>query len=324
MQESYVATAQNEGTDNSIITLIEVLGLLVVAIALIGLVGTLTLALIERGREVGILRCLGASARQVRRVFNAEAAVMATAGWALGSLLGYALFLGLLAFVKHDFGITLVKVFPLLSIPVALVVVVRSHAARHPPDPAPRDSDRSRPRPALRVGPMRNRPRRLSAREAAVKATRAERTNAEDGQVDDDDGEPDDDDRPGSLIVAEGDARRDRADHHGTEGQEGLLRGELAAGVSGSPVPRVPAARTVGRWLAGALVKGDALIDATVDLGADPLDQARRYCFVVAAAEVAERPDRRGDFLFPARVQHMNNAMERRAVSQSRQHPRSR
>jgi putative ABC transport system permease protein len=123
MQESYVATAQNESTNNSIITLIEVLGLLVVIIALIGLVGTLTLALIERGREVGILRCLGASARQVRRVFNAEAVVMATAGWALGSLLGYALFLGLVAFVQHDFGITLVKVFPLLSIPVALVVV---------------------------------------------------------------------------------------------------------------------------------------------------------------------------------------------------------
>jgi ABC-type lipoprotein release transport system permease subunit len=101
-----------------------VLGLLVVGIALIGLVGTLTLALIERGREVGILRCLGASARQVRRVFSAEAVVMATAGWALGSLLGYALFLGLMAFVAHDFGVTFVKVFPLLSIPVALVVVV--------------------------------------------------------------------------------------------------------------------------------------------------------------------------------------------------------
>ena len=124
MQESYVETAQNEGTNNSIITLIEVLGLLVVGIALIGLVGTLTLALIERGREVGILRCLGASARQVRRVFSAEAVVMATAGWALGSLLGYALFLGLMAFVAHDFGVTFVKVFPLLSIPVALVVVV--------------------------------------------------------------------------------------------------------------------------------------------------------------------------------------------------------
>ena len=123
MQESYVVTAQNEGDNNSIVTLIEVLGLLVVGIALIGLVGTLTLALIERGREVGILRCLGASARQVRRVFSTEAVVLATAGWALGSLLGYVLFLGLMAFVAHDFGVTFVRVFPLLSIPVALVVV---------------------------------------------------------------------------------------------------------------------------------------------------------------------------------------------------------
>ena len=94
--------------------------------------------------------------------------------------------------------------------------------------------------------------------------------------------------------------------------------------MSGRPVPRVLAARAVGRWLADALVPGDALVDATVDLGADPLDQARRYRVVIAAAEVAVCPDRRGDFLFPARVQHLTNATERRAVSQSGQHPRSR
>ena len=33
-------------------------------------------------------------------------------------------FLGLVAFVEHDFGITVVKVFPVLSVPVALVAVV--------------------------------------------------------------------------------------------------------------------------------------------------------------------------------------------------------
>ena len=124
IQKSYVETAQNESGNNSIVTLVEVLGLLVVGIALIGLVGTLTLALIERTREVGILRCLGAGARQIRRVFNAEAVVMATAGWALGSLLGYALFLGLVAFVEHDFGFPVTKVFPVLSVPVALVAVI--------------------------------------------------------------------------------------------------------------------------------------------------------------------------------------------------------
>jgi ABC-type antimicrobial peptide transport system permease subunit len=49
---------------------------------------------------------------------------MATAGWALGSLLGYALFLGLVAFVEHDFGFPVTTVFPVLSVPVALVAVV--------------------------------------------------------------------------------------------------------------------------------------------------------------------------------------------------------
>ena len=124
IQKSYVETAQNASANNSIVVLLEALGLLVVGIALIGLVGTLSLALLERTREVGILRCLGAGARQIRRVFNAEAAVIATAGWALGSVLGYLLFLGLTAFVEHDFGVAVVKVFPLLSVPAALVAVV--------------------------------------------------------------------------------------------------------------------------------------------------------------------------------------------------------
>jgi putative ABC transport system permease protein len=124
IQKSYVVTEQNANANNSIVILLEVLGLLVVGIALIGLVGTLTLALMERTREVGILRCLGAGARQVRRVFNAEAVVMAMAGWALGSVLGYALFVALITFVDHDFGTTIAQVFPVWSVPVALVAVV--------------------------------------------------------------------------------------------------------------------------------------------------------------------------------------------------------
>jgi ABC-type lipoprotein release transport system permease subunit len=58
---------------------------------------------------VGILRCLGARARQIRRVFTTEAVVIA-AGWALGSLLGYALFLALIAFVEHEFRLTVTRV----------------------------------------------------------------------------------------------------------------------------------------------------------------------------------------------------------------------
>ncbi len=124
IQKSYVETVQNASANNAIIAVLEALGLIVVGIALIGLVSTLTLAIIERTREVGILRCLGAGARQIRRVFNAEALGMVLASWVLGSVLGYLLFVGLVAFIEHDFGFTLVKVFPLLSVPVALVAVV--------------------------------------------------------------------------------------------------------------------------------------------------------------------------------------------------------
>ncbi len=49
---------------------------------------------------------------------------MATAGWALGSLLGYLLFLALVAFVDDEFGITVPKVLPIVSLPVALAAVI--------------------------------------------------------------------------------------------------------------------------------------------------------------------------------------------------------
>jgi putative ABC transport system permease protein len=49
---------------------VEILGLVVVAITLMGLVSALGMGVIERAREVGILRCVGARARQIRRVFS--------------------------------------------------------------------------------------------------------------------------------------------------------------------------------------------------------------------------------------------------------------
>jgi putative ABC transport system permease protein len=123
-QEVYVEAADNHATDDTILIVIEVLGLLVVVIALIGLVSALTMGVIERTREIGILRCLGARARHVRRVFSAEGVLLATAGWAVSIPVGWLIYEGLLAFVKHDFGITATVVFPVVSLPVALAAVI--------------------------------------------------------------------------------------------------------------------------------------------------------------------------------------------------------
>jgi putative ABC transport system permease protein len=110
--EIYVADAQITTADTSILTIVQILGLVVVAIMLMGLVSGLSTGVIERTREVGILRCLGARARQIRRVFSAEAVTLAVVGWAFGVLVGWLLYEGLLALLRHDADVSLPQEFP--------------------------------------------------------------------------------------------------------------------------------------------------------------------------------------------------------------------
>jgi putative ABC transport system permease protein len=91
---------------------------------LMGLAGTLSMAVIERTREVGILRCLGARARHIRRIFSTEAMVLALAGWVLGILLGWLIYEGLLALVRHDVDLSLSQDFPPFIPLITLVVVL--------------------------------------------------------------------------------------------------------------------------------------------------------------------------------------------------------
>ena len=51
---------------------ITVLGFLIVAMSMVGLANAITMSIIERTREIGILRCVGARARDVRRIFATE------------------------------------------------------------------------------------------------------------------------------------------------------------------------------------------------------------------------------------------------------------
>ena len=115
--EIYVTEAQITAADTSILTIVEILGLVVVAIMLMGLVSGLSTGVIERTREVGILRCLGARARQIRRVFSAEAVALAVVGWAFGVLVGWLLYEGLLTLLLHNADISLPQEFP-LAIPL--------------------------------------------------------------------------------------------------------------------------------------------------------------------------------------------------------------
>ncbi len=122
--EIYVVQAQDTAAETSILAIVQILGLVVVAIMLMGLVSSLSMAVIERTREVGILRCLGARGRQIRRVFGAEAVVLAVAGWAPGVLLGWLIYQGLLALLLHNVGVSLPQEFPAVIPLITLAGVV--------------------------------------------------------------------------------------------------------------------------------------------------------------------------------------------------------
>lgn len=76
---------------NQLLNLLYVLLALSVIVSLFGMLNTLALAVIERTREVGLLRAIGMSRRQTRRMIRAEGITTALIGAALGLPIGIGL-----------------------------------------------------------------------------------------------------------------------------------------------------------------------------------------------------------------------------------------
>lgn len=71
--------------------LLGIFGSLALAVASLGIINTLVMAILERRREIGVLKALGASDKDVRQLFFAEAGVMGLLGGAGGVVLGWGI-----------------------------------------------------------------------------------------------------------------------------------------------------------------------------------------------------------------------------------------
>jgi len=114
---------------NSFLTFLYVLLALSVIVSLFGMVNTLALSVYERTRELGMLRAVGTTRRQARRMIRHEGVITALIGAALGMPLG--LFLALLVTkalsqfdVRYSIPVRTLVVFLVIAVIAGLVAAL--------------------------------------------------------------------------------------------------------------------------------------------------------------------------------------------------------
>ncbi|MGZ4459676.1 MAG: ABC transporter permease [Nocardioidaceae bacterium] len=125
-------TRDAQASVDKLLGLVTALLLLAVIVAVLGIVNTLALSVVERTRELGLMRAVGATRRQVRGVVRRESVLMsllgAVTGIVLGTVAGVALSRAML-----DSGVTAVRVpVPTLVVYVVVAAVVGVLAAVGP------------------------------------------------------------------------------------------------------------------------------------------------------------------------------------------------
>ena len=76
---------------DTLVIIVSVMAVLLGVVGGLGLTGTMTMNVVERSREIGVIRAIGASDAAVRRIFVGEGAVIGLLAWAVGAVLSIPL-----------------------------------------------------------------------------------------------------------------------------------------------------------------------------------------------------------------------------------------
>lgn len=83
--------AQIESLFKTLRMILGLLGTIALAVASLGMFNTMTVSLLERTREVGVMKAMGMLSNEVRELFLAESMIMGVGGGVFGILLGFTL-----------------------------------------------------------------------------------------------------------------------------------------------------------------------------------------------------------------------------------------
>lgn len=98
----------------------------VLVVVVLGIASVLVVSVVQKSREIGILRAMGATQGQVLRVFLLQGAVLGSVGSALGIVLAVVLIWLFTTFVRGSDGLALfdITLQPALAVQIALIATV--------------------------------------------------------------------------------------------------------------------------------------------------------------------------------------------------------
>jgi putative ABC transport system permease protein len=120
----YVMEEQNQQANQQVMDLMMAVGGIIVLVTMIGLASMLTMNVVERTKEIGMLRCIGSSSRSIRSVFGTEGLAIASIGWSAGVPLGFFVGMYLNMMIYELMNLEITYIFPVEYILISLVLTL--------------------------------------------------------------------------------------------------------------------------------------------------------------------------------------------------------